>query len=184
MKPPFLTHLYNDLIILKNENLKKYNTFKVGGNANWVFIIKSKTTLYNVCLDLQIHHIKFKIIGFGANLLFTDCGFDGVIIVNQTRKITIKNNYVYADSGVAVTALISELIKHGLSGIERLAGIPSTLGGAVTNNLGAFGTEISNFIEYVECYNLKNLNKKLKVNRLTTLVRAVFLSEIMLVTLR
>ena len=148
---------------LKNEDLKKYCTFKVGGSAKFLYVAHSTTNLIEVCKYCKLHNIKYKIIGLGANLLFGDNGFDGAIIVNKSNKILFKNNSVYADSGCNVTNLIMKCYLRNLCNFERLAGIPSTVGGAVKNNLGAFETTFSDFIEYVECYDLNDLNKKLKL---------------------
>ncbi len=151
-----------EIEVFKNVELKNFCTFKVGGKAKLLFIVHSTNALNNIYNYCKIHNMKFKIIGFGANLLFDDSGFDGAIIVNQASKILFKKNCVYADSGVAVSALISVCAARGLGGIEKLAGIPSTVGGAVVNGLGAFGVEFNNFVEYVVCLNEKGKIVKLK----------------------
>lgn len=152
----------NEIEVFKNADLKNFCTFKIGGKAKYVFIAKTTDALNKVFNYCKIHNIKFKIIGFGANLLFDDCGFNGAIIVNRASKILFRKNCVYADSGVAVSALISACAARGLGGIEKLAGIPSTVGGAVVNGLGAFGVEFNNFVEYVVCINDKGKIVKLK----------------------
>lgn len=152
-----------EILVLKNVNLANFCTFKLGGKAKFVCLVFSCIQLNNVCLYCITHNLKFKVIGLGANLLFDDAGFNGVIIVNKTSKILFKNNCVFLDSGVVLASLIVECVKRGLAGIEKLAGIPSTIGGAVVNGLGAFGVEFCNFVEYVECLNLNTLKKiKLK----------------------
>ena len=150
---------------LKNEDLKKYCTFKVGGNAKFLYVAKNHNTLLNVCKYLKLHNIKFKVIGLGANLLFDDLGYNGAIIVNKTNKITFKDNYAYVDSGVCVSNLISKCVERSLSGIEKLAGIPSTVGGGVVNSLGAFNSNLYDYIGYVECYKLDDLNTKIKLKK-------------------
>ena len=67
-------------------------------------------------------------------------------------------------SGVNISNLIMRCFFRSLCGFERLIGIPSTVGGAVVNSLGAFDTNFSDFIEYVECYNKNDLNKKFLIN--------------------
>lgn len=150
--------------ILNDVNLKNFCTFHIGGNAKFLCIVKSNTQLIDVCLYCQSHNIKYKIIGLGANLLFNDLGFDGMIIVNKTNKILFRNNTAYVDAGVNVTSLIMKCYARSLNGYERLAGIPSTVGGAVVNSLGAFDTNLSDFVEYVECYHKSDLTKKLKLS--------------------
>ena len=154
------------MIDINNEkNLKKYCTFKIGGNAKYLFICFNKASLINVCEYCKIHNIKYKVIGLGANLLFDDAGFDGAIIVNKSNKILIKNNSVYAESGISVGQLINTCANKNLGGLENLSGIPSTLGGAIFNNLGAFGSEICEFVEYVEVFDKNSIGKLIKLKK-------------------
>ena len=161
----FLMINFNENNFLKNENLKKYCTFKIGGNAKFLFVANSIKSLIDVCQYCKEHNIKFKIIGFGANLLFDDLGYNGAIIINKTNKIVFKNNFAYTDSGVAISKLINKCILKNLSGPEKLAGIPSTVGGGVVNSLGAFDVNLSDFVDYVECYKLDDLTKKLRLSK-------------------
>jgi len=149
------------LEVLKNEDLKKYCTFKIGGTAKYVFICYSETDLIDaVYFAIKTKH-KFKVIGFGANLLFSDEFYDGIIIVNRSKEIEFNNNSVSVESGVPVISLIKTCAEKSLGGIENLSGIPSTVGGAVVNNLGAFGCEFSHFVDSVECYDFNDLKKKI-----------------------
>ena len=65
-------------------------------------------------------------------------------------QLEIKKNRVVAESGVMLGKLVKECIKHNLTGLESLIGVPGTLGGALVMNAGAFGGEISNFLESVD----------------------------------
>ena len=150
--------------ILKDVSLKNYCTFRIGGNAKFLFVSKTNTQLVNVCKHCELHNIKYKVIGFGANLLFDDLGYDGMIIVNTSNKVLFNNNFVIADGGVNVTSLIMKCYLRSLSGLENLMGIPSTIAGAVVNSLGAFGTNFSDFVEHIECYHKNDLTRKLKLN--------------------
>ncbi len=215
--------------ILKDVCLKDFCTFSIGGKTKFLFVAHDNNTLIEVCLYAKSHNIKYKIIGLGANLLFDDLGFDGLIIVNKTNNVLLRkvntyevlyednrdinlscefnkstslasfklnNNYrnhddkchktntlnhdnnssnlcfgdkndccfAYVDSGVNVTNLIMKCCMRSLCGFECLAGIPSTVGGAVVNSLGAYDTNFSDCIEYVECYHKSDLTKKLKIS--------------------
>ena len=188
--------------IEKNVSLKDFCTFQIGGCAKFLCVAKTRAQLIDVCKYCKSHNIKYKIIGLGANLLFDDLGFDGMIIVNKTCNIMFRkskeakilsyrskrgssassiscrfapltsfgrndkaNNYfIYVDSGVNVTNLIMKCCLRSLCGLEQLAGIPSTVGGAVVNSLGAFDTNFSDYIEYVECYHKDDLNKKIRLS--------------------
>lgn len=146
-------------------NLKDFCTFHIGGKAKFLFVANTSKELIDVCLFAKAHNIKYKVIGLGANLLFDDLGYDGLIIVNKTNEILFRKNYVYASSGINVTNLIMKCYLRSLCGFERLIGIPSTVGGAVVNSLGAYETNFSDFVEYVEYYHKNDLTKKLKLNR-------------------
>ena len=146
-----------------NANLKDFCTFRIGGKARFLFIARTINELIDVCKYAKQHNIRHKIFGLGANLLFDDLGFNGIIIVNQSNKILFNKNNVLVDAGTNLSALIVECCNHSLSGLENLFGIPSTIGGAVVNSLGAFNTNFSDFVEYVECYHKDNLEKCIKI---------------------
>lgn len=148
----------------KDVDLKNFCTFHIGGKAKFLFVVTDTNSLINVCSYANTHNIKYKIIGLGANLLFDDKGFDGLIIVNKCNEILFRKNSVSVSSGTHVTNLIMKCCMRSLSGFEKLAGIPSTVGGAVVNSLGAFDTNFSDFVEYVECYHKSNLTKKLRLD--------------------
>lgn len=145
-------------------SLKDFCTFRIGGSAKFLFIAKDTKTLIEVCCYATNHNIKYKIIGLGANLLFDDLGYNGLIIVNKTNEILFRKNSVFVSSGFNVTNLIMKCYARSLGGLESLAGIPSTVGGAVVNSLGAFNTNFSDFVEYVECYHKSDLTKKLRLH--------------------
>lgn len=148
--------------IIKDASLKNFCTFKIGGTANFVFIVENTHTLIQVCKFCTENNIKFKVIGFGANLLFDDEGFDGAIIVNKSKKVKFGFLSVKSDSGVSVGSLINKCIKRNCSGLENFAGIPSTVGGAVVNSLGAFNSNFSDLVDYVVCFN-PDTNKIVKI---------------------
>ncbi len=148
---------------LTDVNLKDFCTFRIGGSAKFLFIAKDTSSLLEVCKFAKRHNIKYKVIGLGANLLFDDLGFNGLIIVNKFNEILFRKNFVYVSSGVNVTNLIMKCYMRSLCGFEHLAGIPSTVGGAVVNSLGAFETNFSDFVEWVECYHKSDLAKKLRL---------------------
>ena len=160
-----LKFLMDNFNFEKGVSLKDFCTFHIGGKAKFLFVANNTTTLINVCLYCQTHSIKYKIIGLGANLLFDDLGYNGLIIVNKTNEILFRKNNIFASSGVNVTNLIMKCCMRSLCGFERLAGIPSTVGGAVVNSLGPFDTNFSDFVEYVECYHKSDLTKKLRLSK-------------------
>ena len=80
----------------------------------------------------------------------------------QVKDLKITNNIIYADSGVMLGKLVKESMKHKLTGLESLAGVPGTLGGALKMNAGAWGSEISNYLTSVEIVDINGDVKTLR----------------------
>lgn len=150
----------------KNVSLKNYCTFNIGGNAKYLYIAHNTKQLIDVCYFCNRHNIKFKVIGCGANLLFSDKGYDGAIIINKTSKIKIGNSAIKCNSGVNLMSLIFMLKDKNLGGFETLASIPATVGGAVVNSLSAFNVNFSDFILSVECFEKHNPKKRVVLSNL------------------
>ncbi len=153
----------NKIKELTNQNLKDYCTFKIGGKIKKVYVAKSQNQLVEACTLCHNNKLPYKIIGLGANLLFADKFFAGAIIVNRSKHITKKDDGLLVDSGVTISELINFCLKNNLGGIGSLFGIPSTVGGAVVNSLGAFGCNFSDFVEYVVGISPSSLQKKVKI---------------------
>jgi len=144
--------------------LKGYTTFKIGGPARYFFVAKSKEDLKNGILWAKKKKLSFFILGAGSNVLFSDKGFNGLVIKLQNTQYEIRNTNVIAGAGVPLQKLILEAAKKGLSGLENLAGIPGTLGGAIWGNAGAFGREIGDLAEEVKVLDVRG--SKLEVKKL------------------
>lgn len=103
---------------------------------------------------------KYFILGGGSNILFVN-DFDGLVIHNKINGIKVTkevNNYIYLsiNSGESWTKLVKFVTKNNWGGIENLAYIPGTVGGAPIQNIGAYGVEIAESVEYVKCFDLIN----------------------------
>jgi UDP-N-acetylmuramate dehydrogenase len=136
--------------------LKEYTTFKIGGPARYFFVAKSKEDLKNAILWAKKKKLPFFILGGGSNVLFSDNGFNGLVIKLQNTQYEIRNTKIVAEAGVPLQKLVLESVKKGLSGLENLAGIPGTLGGAIWGNAGAFGREIGDLVEEVKILQIAN----------------------------
>ncbi|OHA76760.1 MAG: UDP-N-acetylenolpyruvoylglucosamine reductase [Candidatus Wildermuthbacteria bacterium RIFCSPLOWO2_12_FULL_40_9] len=137
--------------------LKKHTTFRVGGFAEYFFIAKNSDDLVRAVIAARELKIPFFILGDGSNLLVSDSGFQGLVIKARNNQYKIEHQKICADSGVAVSVLVKESVKRGLSGLEWAGGLPGTLGGAIRGNAGAFGGEIKDSVVEVEF--LDNQNK-------------------------
>ena len=140
------------ITIKKDEPLSKHTTFKVGGPARYFCIVKTLDDLRKAIKYAKIKKLKVFILGAGSNILVSDLGFDGLVI-----------NFKGA-AGVKLQQFLNYCADKGLSGLEFLAGIPGTIGGAIYMNAGAYGKTISEFIDcvYAVNYNGKQheLNRK------------------------
>ncbi|OGC03996.1 UDP-N-acetylenolpyruvoylglucosamine reductase [candidate division WOR-1 bacterium RIFOXYA12_FULL_43_27] len=132
--------------LLKNRPLKKFTTFKIGGPAKLLVVPESPEELRAF---LKKNRKPIFVLGGGSNVLFSDKGFDGVVVSTAKMKKLSGN---IAEAGVPLARLK----------IPELAGIPGTIGGAVKGNAGAFGVSIGDFVEYVKCFDKKGKSFKLK----------------------
>ncbi len=120
------------------EVLAPYTTFRIGGPADLYYEARSADELARAILAAREHGVPLFLLGLGANILIGDRGFRGLVIRNMAREIEFlpDEHRVRAESGAVVWPdLIEAAISHGLSGLEHYVGIPSTVGGALWQNL-------------------------------------------------
>lgn len=141
-----------EIPFLENESLKKHTTFKVGGNAKFLALPRTKYQAAELLKYLKSNGIKYYIIGRGSNVIFRDEGFDGVVIKTSNLQKTefLGDNKVYADAGVVLNVLCKALQEKSLAGMEFCYGIPGNVGGGLFMNCGAYGGEICSAVEEVE----------------------------------
>ncbi len=133
--------------IEKSVSLRDFSNFNIGGLADFFFTAISEKDLITSVGFARTHDIPFFLIGGGYNLLFDDDGFRGIIIRNCIRGIRSKGTVVEAESGTPLFELIQYCLLNGLGGLEFLAGIPGTIGGAVYGNAGAVNQEIGQVLQ-------------------------------------
>ncbi|HEX3077285.1 MAG TPA: UDP-N-acetylmuramate dehydrogenase [Lachnospiraceae bacterium] len=134
--------------IKENEPLSEHTTFKIGGPADYFVTPENIEQLKAVIKLVKECEVPYYVIGRGSNLLVGDKGFRGIIIqiYRNFSDIEIDGNSVKAGAGVMLGRLAREIAEQSLTGFEGEAGIPGTLGGAVTMNAGAYGFEIKDHI--------------------------------------
>ncbi|MFC1887389.1 UDP-N-acetylmuramate dehydrogenase [Candidatus Cloacimonadota bacterium] len=133
---------------LINADLKEHCWYRIGGPADYVVYPKDDLQLSEIlqaCLD---SNEPYFILGSGANLLISDNGFRGVIIklTRYFNKIELEGNTVTVGAGVNLDRLVLFCEENGLAGVAELAGIPGTLGGALTMNAGTDKGVISDVV--------------------------------------
>lgn len=129
--------------IQENVPLSKYTTFKIGGPAKFFCIVKTDEELKSALDFAAKKNLNHFVLGGGSNLLVCDKGFDGIVIKNSIAGAKCEGNEIEAGAGIFLASLITEAVKNNLKGLEWAAGIPGSVGGAVSNNSGAYRACIS-----------------------------------------
>lgn len=136
----------------ENVSLKKYTTYRCGGTARCVVYPKNVDALGDLLKILNTEKIKYKIIGNGSNLLFSDNLYDGVLIkLNEFDDIEFfSKNKIRVGAGYSLIKLSLGAAKKGLTGLEFASGIPGTVGGAIYMNAGAYKSDMGYIVESVK----------------------------------
>lgn len=167
--------------IVMNEKLSGHCTWRIGGLAKYWYEAKTKEKLISAVRAVQKHNIKYFILGGGSNVLFSDAGFDGLVIKNSTSLITMRGIksvsrggettqkiLVEADSGVVFNRFVRYCLDEGLSGVEPFLGQPGTIGGAVYINAHFLKQQkfISDILVFVRVLNLNGVIEEIPVELL------------------
>ena len=147
--------------------LKRYTTFKIGGRARFFVEPKDQDDLKILLGLAKKYRIPVAVIGAGSNILAGDRGIKGIVVKLSSpyfNKLSVKGNCIEAGSGVWIGRLLSFSRKCGLSGLEFLAGIPATVGGALAMNAGITKERrsIGNIVKSVTVMDKKGNRKVLK----------------------
>ena len=136
----------------RNVPLSKHTTYKVGGDAKLMVYPKNVDCLIKLLKLIKTHGIKYKILGLGSNVLFSDDVFDGVIIrLSELDNIEFfGKNKIRVGAGYSLMKLSLQAAKKGLAGLEFASGIPGTVGGAVFMNAGAYKSDMGYVVTEVK----------------------------------
>ncbi|HHY37994.1 MAG TPA: UDP-N-acetylmuramate dehydrogenase [Clostridia bacterium] len=138
-----------------NEPMSLHTSFRIGGPALALLLPRDVDDLIAATHYAHKSAIPYYVIGAGSKLLVMDEGVDGLVIKmgHNFGSMTFQGQNVTAEAGVRLSALAREAIRRGLGGLEALAGIPGTVGGAVAMNAGAFSQCIGDVLEGVVALN-------------------------------
>ncbi|MGI9043177.1 MAG: UDP-N-acetylmuramate dehydrogenase [Gemmatimonadaceae bacterium] len=126
----------NESQLTRNEVLAPYTTFRIGGPADLFYSTMIAEDLAAAATAARELQVPYFVLGLGANILVGDGGFRGVVIRNSASHFTFSDDgRLWVESGAVVGDLIPEAVERGWSGLEHYVGIPSTVGGAVWQNL-------------------------------------------------
>lgn len=134
----------------KDISVKKLTTYKVGGNVKVLVYPKNEEKLITLIKLVKKYNLKYKIIGNGSNLIFSDEEYDGVLIkLTELDSIEVIGNKIKVGAGYSLMKLSRVALKNSLTGLEFAAGIPATVGGAVFMNAGAYKSDMGYVVQSV-----------------------------------
>ena len=150
-------------VVLDNELMSKHTSYGIGGKVLAYIRPFDKYELIKIIKLLNEQNSKIYFVGSGSNLLVNDKKINAYIITpaKALKLFNINDNIITAESGVMLGKVVKESIKHNLTGLEGLVGVPGTLGGAIMMNAGAWGAEISNYLISVDIVSNNGEIKKL-----------------------
>lgn len=127
------------------------STYRGGGKVKYVVYPSNQREIKEVIAFATSKGIPFFILGNGSNLLVKDEGYNGIAIsLKNLNGVSVNGNEITVGAGVNIAKVFNVAFASGLSGLERLVGIPATVGGAIKGNAGAFGAEIGDLVTSVE----------------------------------
>lgn len=140
-----------------NKDLKTYTTFGIGGPAD---VLARPTTIEELEELLKFNYknkIETFVMGKGSNLLVSDKGIRGCVIIlsDNFDKVDIDGDYLTALSGTSLNEASLAAIEAGLAGMEEISGIPGSVGGAVAMNAGAYGGEIKDVAVEIKAFDFE-----------------------------
>lgn len=132
--------------------LAPMTTFDIGGHAKYFVEVESLDDLQAAVAYAAEHDLRYFVLSGGSNVLFSDQGFDGLVIKIAMNGISLHGGELMCGSGTKLMDLLMFAAENELTGGENLTGIPGSVGGAVRGNAGAFGTEMKDIVKEVHVY--------------------------------
>ena len=130
-----------------NVSLARYTSARIGGLADGLLTAESVEDLVSMVTYLWEEEIPFVVLGGGSNVLVSDAGVRGLVLLNKARQavfdIESEPPTVWAASGTNFGVIARQAASHGLTGLEWASGIPGTIGGAIVGNAGAHGGDVA-----------------------------------------
>lgn len=139
--------------VKEHVSLAPYTSARIGGPADVLITVKSKDELANVVEIIWDNNINYTILGGGSNVLVSDKGFRGAVVLNRAKEVKFgfgDQPQVWCEAGVVISNLSRRCIDKGLSGLEWACTVPGTVGGAVYGNAGAYDGDISQTLIWAE----------------------------------
>ena len=139
--------------VKENVSLAPYTSARIGGPADVLIAAESADELARIVKLLRKQEIDYLMLGGGSNVLVSDRGVRGVVVLNRAKGVRFHNGgepSVTVESGVIFSNLANRCASKGYAGLEWAATVPGTIGGAVYGNAGAFGGDVSGSLIWAE----------------------------------
>lgn len=158
------------LPVRRDTPLAPYTSARIGGPADFLVEIRSAGDLEAAARLLWETGTSFLILGGGSNVLISDRGVRGVVLLNRARAVRFEEDEdgptVWAESGAMLGTIARLAAERGLGGLEWASTVPGTLGGAIVGNAGAFGEDIAGCLKVAEILQQAGLRDSWSVERL------------------
>lgn len=152
-----MSHFYDEITtalpelqVLKDEPMSRHTTFRIGGPADY-FVCPDREQIAEVLAVAKKCGMAITVIGNGSNLLVGDKGIRGLVVEigSSMNQITVDKEHITAGAGALLSQVAAKAAAAELGGMEFAAGIPGSVGGAVTMNAGAYGGEMKDILRTV-----------------------------------
>ena len=137
--------------ILFHQPMKEYTTFRVGGEAECLLMIRQEEELAKLIPYLNRIEQEYFILGNGSNLLVGDKGYRGIVLKfdGEMEQVSVDGTHITAKAGALLSKVAATAKDNGLTGLEFAAGIPGSIGGGIVMNAGAYDGEMKQVVESV-----------------------------------
>lgn len=142
--------------IRENVILAPYTTFRIGGPARYFCEVASTDDLNKALQFSKQNDLRFFVLGSGSNILFSDQGFNGLVIKMGIKGLEFNGELLSIGAGEDWDGAVAAAVERNLGGIENLSLIPGTAGAAVYQNIGAYGVELKDVLENVEILDMNS----------------------------
>ncbi len=146
--------------ITKDVPLSDHSTMRLGGNAAYFAEVTDQTQIPELVAAAKQQNVPVIMIGYGSNIVWGDSGFSGLVLANripgfEVQKLDDETAYVMIGAGENWDDVVARTVGLGYSGIAELSLIPGTAGATPIQNVGAYGTEISQTLLTVQAYDMQ-----------------------------
>jgi UDP-N-acetylmuramate dehydrogenase len=130
----------------RDEPLARHTSLRIGGPADYFVRVRSEDDLVGAVQVAREAELPTFILGGGTNVLVSDLGIRGVVLANVWNDIVVQGRVIDAASGTPLASVAAAAARNGIVGLEWMATVPGTVGGAIHGNAGAFGADTASAV--------------------------------------